>query len=161
MEILARALNDRPMTRRALLAASAAVALTPVGIGAQDVTPPAVDQTRIDGFVALSAALVGGGRIDPKRAEQFLTLNDATDDDRALLDTMIAAGPATVMASPGSYPLISPVLTYWYIGEYKGAAVPGRDTFWYGLSSWQAVKYTSSTSICKRFGDWAEAPKNV
>lgn len=151
----------RPMTRRALLAASAGAVVIPAAAGAQDATPPAKDQARIDAFVALSAAVVGGGRIDPTRAEQFLALNDATDDDKALLDAMLAVAPAEIAANPAKYPLVNPILTYWYVGEYKGQAVDGRDTFWFSLSSWQAVTYTSSTSICKRFGDWAEAPKNV
>jgi hypothetical protein len=132
--------------------------LLPAAASAQDAAAKP-DQARIDAFVALSQALVGGGRIDPDRAAQFLELNDADPDDKALLDAMLALDPAKVAAAPAEHPYASAILLYWYLGEYKGAAVPGRESFLYSLSSWQAVKYTSSTSICKRFGDWAEAPK--
>ncbi|MFM9107723.1 MAG: hypothetical protein ACKOWF_13605 [Chloroflexota bacterium] len=161
MDRIAREICSPPATRRAILAAlasSAGAALWSGGLAAQDSPTPVPDQARLDAFVALSEALVGGGRIDPKRAGQFLDLNDATDDDRVLLDAMLSLSPAAVAASPAEHPLVNPILIFWYVGEFKGAPVAGRDTFWYGLSSWQAIRYTSSTGICKRFGDWTEAP---
>jgi hypothetical protein len=160
MDVLIPEIAKHPMTRRAFLAATAGAAVLPATAGAQDATATP-DKARIDAVVALSQALVGGGRIDPNRAAQYMELNDADPDDKALLDQLLTVDPANVAATPAAHPMATPILLYWYLGEHKGVAVPERDTFWYGLSSWQAVKYTSSTSICKRFGDWAEAPKVV
>jgi len=152
------------LTRRAILRAGAgalAVAAAPRLVAAQ-ATPAPDDPARVAAFVALSEALVGGGRIDPDRAAQALvSLQDADPASSAKLDEMLAAGPDAVLANPADFPQAKPLLLYWYQGSWKGQAVAGRDTFWYGLSSWQAVKYTSSTGICKRFGDWATAPRVV
>lgn len=148
------------VSRRAILrVGAAAIALSAAPrLAAAQATPPAPDTARLDAFVALSVALVGGGRIDPQRAGALLALQDATPDGTAALDAMLAAGPDAVLAAPADFPAVQPILRYWYQGAWDGSSVAGRDTFWYGLSSWQAVKYTSSTSICKRFGDWADAP---
>jgi hypothetical protein len=147
------------LSRRALLRASALAAgggVLGVPVVRADDSAPATD--RLPALIALSTALVGGGRIDPERASQLLSMIDADEANAAALDDMLAANPAAVIAEPAAFPLAATILTYWYRGEYEGAPVPGRDTFWYGLSAWQAVRYTSATSICKRFGDWAEAP---
>ena len=152
------------LTRRAIMRAAVgalAVAATPRLVAAQATPAPDVP-ARVAAFVALSEALVGGGRIDPERAAQALVaLQDADPASSAELDTMLAAGADEVLANPGDYPQVKPLLLYWYQGSWKGQAVTGRDTFWYGLSSWQAVRYTSSTGICKRFGDWATVPRVV
>jgi hypothetical protein len=50
------------------------------------------------------------------------------------------------------------ILTFWYEGIFAGQPVSGRETFWFSLSSWQAVRYTAAMSICKTFGGWADAP---
>ncbi len=155
----------RPVSRRAILRASAGLlaagAFAParrVGAQAPAATP---SPDRIDAFVALSQALVGGGRIDPNRAAQFLELNDADPQRAEALGTLLGMDPATVVADHADDPLVKPILHFWYRGVYDDQPVAGRATFWYGLSAWQAVKYTSSTSICKRFGDWAELPAVV
>lgn len=152
--------NGRVSRRTVLRAGAAALAFTAAPhLASAQATPEAVDQARLDAFVALSEALVGGGRIDPDRAGRALAaLQDADPASLAALDEMLAAGPEAVLASPGDFPSVQPLLLFWYQGSWNGVAVDGRDTFWYGLSAWQAVKYTSSTGICKRFGDWATAP---
>lgn len=156
------ALGAHPVSRRAILRASAGMlaagALAP-GWAAAAQTPAATPTPdRVNAFVALSQALVGGGRIDPDRAAQFLELNDADPRRADALGALLAMDPATVVTDHAADPLVKPILHFWYRGVYDDQPVAGRDTFWYGLSAWQAVKYTSSTSICKIFGDWADLP---
>jgi hypothetical protein len=155
------------VSRRAVLRAAAGVLAAgalpashvPVGAQTPAAAPtPTPSPERVDAFVALSQALVGGGRLDPERAAQFLQLNDADPDRAAALDALLALDPATAVAEGVQASPVKPILHFWYRGVFDGQPVPDRETFWYGLSSWQSVRYTSSTSICKRFGDWAEAP---
>lgn len=155
------ALLARPASRRAILRASVGVlAAGALGPGWAAAQTPAATPTpaRIDAFVALSQALVGGGRIDPNRAAQFLELNDADPQRADALGALLGMDPATVVSDQADDPLVKPILHFWYRGVYDDQPVAGRDTFWYGLSAWQAVTYTSSTSICKIFGDWADLP---
>ncbi len=144
-------------TRRALLRAGVGGTLAlalPITARAQSTS----SDDRQNSFVVMATTIVGGGRIDPARAAQFIALNDADPANAADLDAMLAADPATVVATPADYPLVVPILQFFYLGTYADQPVADRQSFWYGLSSWQAVRYTSSTSICKRFGDWANPP---
>ncbi len=162
MSVDSVALHARPVSRRAILRASAGVlatgALAPDWVAAAQTPAATPPPERVDAFVALSQALVGGGRIDPVRAVQFLQLNDADPQRADALGALLALDPATVVSDHADDPLVKPILHFWYRGVYDDQPVAGRDTFWYGLSAWQAVTYTSSTSICKIFGDWADEP---
>ncbi len=148
---------NKTATRRAIIQASVAAGLIlglpgDRSLAAQDTDP------RVTSFITMATALVGGGRIDPKRAEQFIALNDADPSNAKSLDALLAEDPDTVLADPTAYPLVVPIVTFFYVGSYNDEPVADRQSFWYGLTAWQAVVYTSSTSICKRFGDWAEPP---
>lgn len=98
-------------------------ASTPVGetIAPAEASPAALDpQARLDRFMAISATLVGGGRLQPDRGQQFLALADADPERRAALDALIAAGP-DALAAPTALPAASP-------GATPTGATPEIDT---------------------------------
>jgi hypothetical protein len=131
-----------------------------------DHSPDAVAalEERLAAFMALSAALVGGGQLDPDRGSQFLAQVTADPVQLALLDRLLSevtrlgdSSPAAI-ASPSADRLIQEILIFWYVGSYQGEAVENRATAWFSLSAWQAVGYTAAPSVCKAFGLWASAP---
>lgn len=139
--------------------------------GAGPATPASLN--RLQGLMAISTQLVGGGTLDEARGQQLLALVESDPAKAQALDAMIAAVPsqaaASPVASPAGSPAASPVsgpagalreeiLRFWYLGTYDGQAVEDRAGFWVNLSSWQAVQYTAATSVCKGFGVWASAP---
>jgi Membrane bound FAD containing D-sorbitol dehydrogenase len=154
---------------------------TPVGTSQPEPTGPAettvgpapgaappVPGVVFDAFMDLSLALVGGGRLDPDRGGQLLAL---IAPDRARLTALqdllaIRAGgeaatpiatPVTTLSADGRE-LVEQILRFWYLGTWDDQPVTDRDGFWFGLSAWQAVKYTYAPSVCRAFGVWAEAP---
>ena len=170
-----------------LTALPATPAATPVAAApaapAAEGTPAATGQARLDQLMAVSAALVGGGQLDPDRGAQFLRLADADPARTAALDRLLASPPDPATAAPAllaypwetsaaatpsaATPLAAPaagsdaakdLLRFWYLGTVDGAAVEGRDHAWFSLGAWQALRYTAAPSVCKAFGSWATAP---
>jgi len=99
---------------------------TPVSESAGVATPTAPEQqARLDRFMAVSALLVGGGRLDPERGQQFLSLVDADSERRSALDALLAAGPeaiATVTAPPAASPRATPIGATPEIGTGRGGS---------------------------------------
>ena len=125
---------------------------------------------RLGPFMALSAALVGGGRLDEARGAQYLAIAEADPTKRQALDELLAATAAgsgappaiatpVAAASEAARDLSKEILGFWYLGVVGDQPVEDRAGFWFGLSSWQAVQYTPATSACKAFGIWAQAPR--
>jgi hypothetical protein len=77
--------------------------------------------------MAISATLVGGGRLQPDRGQPFLTLADADPERRAALDALIAAGP-DALAAPTAPPAASSEATLIgappKIGTGRGGSEP-------------------------------------
>jgi len=121
-------------------------------------------------FVALSTVLVGGGRIDPRRAAQYLVITAEDPAKAAALQVLLALDANTASAgdiatqiaaaSPAARSLSQEILTFWYTGVVGDTPITDRGSFWFGMSAWQAIRYTPATSACKGFGVWATAPAN-
>lgn len=168
-----------------LTAAPATPAATPAAAApaAPEGSPAATDQARLDQLMAVSAALVGGGQLDPDRGAQYLRLADADPARQTALDRLLASPPDPATSAPArlAYPWDAPaaatplaatplaappagsdaakdLLRFWYLGTLDGAAVEGRDHAWFSLGAWQALRYTAAPSVCKAFGSWATAP---
>lgn len=161
------------------VAASPVAPAAPAPEPASPAAGAAPDQARLDQLMAVSATLVGGGRLDPARGTQFLGLVDADPARKAALDRLLASPPDPAASAPAvvAYPWAAPaaatpaatplavapdaakdLLRFWYLGTFDGAAVDGRDRMWFTLAAWQATSYTAAPSICKSFGSWATAP---
>lgn len=146
----------------------------PTGPEETTVGPPPGQASPVPGvsiasFMDLSQALVGGGTLDPARGDQLLALiaNDPTR--RTALDELLAIRSGGLSATPvatpiaalsdGARDLVGQLLRFWYLGTYDDQPVTDRTDFWFSLSSWQAVRYTFATSICKAYGGWAQPPQ--
>lgn len=148
--------------------AGPAVGEETVGPPLADVDPAAAE--RVAPFLALSTALVGGGRLDPRRAVQYLAIAGADPAKTRALDELLAlaaspeeASPAVIAtpvaaASDEARALGREILAFWYLGVVGDRPVTERGDAWFGLSAWQAVGYTPAPSACKAFGGWADAP---
>jgi len=122
---------------------------------------------RLEPFLTLSAALVGGGRLDERRAAQYLAIVETDAAKSAALDELLALDPAaagTPLATPvaaasaDARALGREILSFWYLAVVDDQPVTDRAAAWFGLSAWQAVRYTPPTSVCKAFGAWADPP---
>lgn len=126
---------------------------------------PDTPDDQVSAFLALSAALVGGGGLDPARARQFLAIVAADPEQQQTLANLLTlpadASLATPLAASSSaeQTMSEEILSFWYTGIVGGQPVADRADFWFGLSAWQAVRYTPATSACKGFAAWAEAPR--
>ena len=139
---------------------------TTVGPAPGEASP--VPGVPIESFMDLSLALVGGGTLDPKRGSQLLALIAPDLERRRALDDLLAiraGGEApTSIATPvatlsrDARELVEQILRFWYLGTWDEQPVTDRAGFWFGLSAWQAVKYTYAPSVCRAFGIWAEPP---
>lgn len=144
----------------------ASVADDPAGpVGPALARIPEVPEAQLTAFLALSTALVGGGGLDPARARQFLAIVAADPKQQQTLANLLTlpanASIATPLAAATSaeQTMSREILSFWYTGIVGGQPVADRADFWFGLSAWQAVRYTPATSACKGFGVWAEAPR--
>jgi hypothetical protein len=141
-------------------------AATPAGAALGEATPMA--DVSIDAFMDLSQALVGGGTLDASRGAQLLALLAADPARRTAIDQLLEVRADADVATPIATPvaalsedarsLVETILRFWYLGTYDDQPVEGRADFWFGLSAWQAVKYTYAPSVCRAFGIWAEPP---
>jgi hypothetical protein len=139
---------------------------TTVGPAPGEASP--VPGVPIGSFMDLSAALVGGGRLDPQRGSQLLALIAPDPERRRALDGLLAIRAGGEAAVPIATPvatlsadareLVEQILRFWYLGTWDDQPVTDRAGFWFGLSAWQAVEYTYAPSVCRAFGIWAEAP---
>ena len=169
-QILSRLVSRRGLARivaaTALIAAPAALG-APARSHAKAQTPDA-GEAPIAAFMDLSAAFVGGGRLDETRGTQLLGLIEADAERRASLDRLLAIrtdnAPSTPIAAPLAVlestdrELAEQILRFWYLGVFDGQPVEDRAGFWFGLSAWQAVGYTYAPSVCRAFGQWAQPP---
>jgi Membrane bound FAD containing D-sorbitol dehydrogenase len=129
---------------------------------------PPVPGIVFDAFMDLSLALVGGGRLDPDRGGQLLAMIAPDPARLTALEDLLAIRAGGEAATPIATPvatlsadgreLVEQILRFWYLGTWDDQPVTDRDGFWFGLSAWQAVKYTYAPSVCRAFGVWAEAP---
>jgi hypothetical protein len=139
---------------------------TSVGPTLGDASP--VPGVPIDSFMDLSAALVGGGRLDPQRGSQVLALIASDDERRKALDDLLAIRAGGEGATPIATPvaalsgdareLVEQILRFWYLGTWDDQPVTDRAASWFSLSAWQAVEYTYAPSVCRAFGIWAVPP---
>ncbi len=75
--------------------------------------------------MAISAVLVGGGRLDPERGQRFLALADPDPDRRSALDALIAASPDAIVtptAPPAASPEATPIGATPEIGAGRGGS---------------------------------------
>lgn len=139
---------------------------TTVGPALGEASP--VPGVPIESFMDLSAALVGGGRLDPQRGNQLLALIAPDSARRRALDDLLAIRAGGAAATPIATPvatlsddareLVEQILRFWYLGTWDEQPVTDRAGFWFGLSAWQAVEYTYAPSVCRAFGIWAKPP---
>lgn len=146
--------------------AGAAVGEETVGPPLESADPATAGRTAP--FLALSTALVGGGGLDQRRAAQYLAIIEQDVAKTAALDELLviattattggAIATPVAAASAEARALSREILTFWYVGTVDDRPVTDRGDAWFGLSAWQAVRYTPATSACKAFGGWATAP---
>jgi hypothetical protein len=139
---------------------------TTVGPALGEASP--VPGVPIDSFMDLSAALVGGGRLDPQRGSQLLALIASDSERRRTLDDLLAIRAGGEAATPIATPvatlsldgreLVEQILRFWYLGTWDDQPVTDRAASWFSLSAWQAVEYTYAPSVCRAFGIWADPP---
>ncbi len=112
---------------------------------------------KLDPFLALSRALVGGGQLDEGRASLFLASVAEERTKQRALDELLASWAGKPLASRLSSPAIElrkEILEFWYLGTIGGRPVAGGGEAWATLHAWQAVRYTPAPSICKGYDSW-------
>ena len=116
---------------------------------------------RLDPFLALSRALVGGGALDEGRARLFLTAAAEERTKQRALDELLvpwAGKPSAGRLSSAALELRKEILEFWYLGTIGGQPVAGGAEAWSTLHAWQAVHYTPAPSICKGYDSWSAPP---
>ncbi len=154
---LAAAAGNHKPTVVASAPASAATAEPGEGYAAGHPDASRTAPARLDPFLALSLALVGGGDLDEGRARQYLATVAADGAKQRALDELLARAekPSASRLSSAARELRKEILEFWYLGTVGGQPVAGGASAWATLHAWQAVQYTPAPSVCKGYGSWA------